>query len=153
MKLSKSCLFVFAILCMLKKCLLLSIVCITSIIQCIHPLSLTVCFSRLLHHHHHQRLLTFNLLDLLQILESNCTLPSLFIADRIMISQENSKKEPLAAAVVTTVPKLIRVVAPTNLPGGYQMEVQTDNDPPITFTATVVRTYMHKAKHPWIYNF
>lgn len=57
-----------------------------------------------------------------------------------MIAQDNSKKEPLAASVpvVTTAPKLIRVVAPTNLPGGYQMEVQTDNDPPITFTATVV---------------
>lgn len=57
-----------------------------------------------------------------------------------MIAQDNSKKQPLTASVpvVTNAPKLIRVVAPTNLPGGYQMEVLTDNDPPITFTATVV---------------
>ncbi len=53
-----------------------------------------------------------------------------------MIS-DNSKKEPLAAQVITA-PKLIRVVAPTNLPGGYELEVQTDNDPPISFKAIVV---------------
>jgi len=60
-----------------------------------------------------------------------------------MISQQvDSKKEPLAVnavayAAYSTVPKFIRVVAPSNLPGGYQVEVQTDNDPPITFMTTV----------------
>jgi len=47
----------------------------------------------------------------------------------------NSKKEPLAQGSMPS--KLIRVIAPTNLPGGYQLEVQTDNDPPVKFTATV----------------
>ena len=56
-----------------------------------------------------------------------------------MIQEGNSKKEPLTAVVISSAPKLIRVVAPTNLPGGYQLEVQTDNDPPTAFTATVVR--------------
>lgn len=50
-----------------------------------------------------------------------------------------SKKEPLSISVnILSAPKLIRVIAPTNLPGGYQMEVQTDNDHPVTFLATVV---------------
>jgi Cys-rich protein (TIGR01571 family) len=47
------------------------------------------------------------------------------------------KKEPLTAVTINTVPKLIRVVAPANLPGGYQLEVQTDTEPPITFTTNV----------------
>lgn len=48
------------------------------------------------------------------------------------------KKDPLTAVATTyATPKWIRVVAPTNLPGGYQIEVQTDNEPPIPFTANV----------------
>jgi len=56
-----------------------------------------------------------------------------------MIAQQiDSKKEPLAVnAAVVSSPKFIRVVAPSNLPGGYQVAVQTDNEQPITFMATV----------------
>lgn len=53
-----------------------------------------------------------------------------------MITPDN-KQQPLTAYTTQSIPKNIRVVAPTNLPGGYQLEVQTDNDPPISFTATV----------------
>lgn len=47
------------------------------------------------------------------------------------------KQEPLTAVTMSGQPKLIRVVAPTNLPGGYQIEVTTDSHNPITFTASV----------------
>lgn len=56
---------------------------------------------------------------------------------------EYHKQETLTSSNPASAPnKLIRVVAPSNLPGGYQIDVQTDSDPPIMFTATVV-SLMH----------
>jgi hypothetical protein len=66
-----------------------------------------------------------------------------------MISQDD-KKQPLAVEA-SMAPKLIRVIAPTNLPGGFQLEVQTDNDPPVSFMATVVRSndfFIQKPQSP-----
>lgn len=52
---------------------------------------------------------------------------------------EYHKQETLTSSNPASAPnKLIRVVAPSNLPGGYQIDVQTDSEPPIMFTATVV---------------
>mmetsp|Transcript_1703 Transcript_1703/g.2244 ORF Transcript_1703/g.2244 Transcript_1703/m.2244 type:complete len:263 (+) Transcript_1703:78-866(+) len=50
-----------------------------------------------------------------------------------MASYSDYKKEPLPSDQL----KLIRVIAPTNLPGLYQMEVTTDTEPAINFMATV----------------
>lgn len=60
------------------------------------------------------------------------------------------KKEPLTAFEIHSVPKLIRVIAPTNLPGGYQLEVQTASEPSIAFTAYVVRKLHFASFYPLV---
>lgn len=54
-----------------------------------------------------------------------------------MIQDNDMKKQPLALSQGAVPDKMIRVIAPTNLPAGYQLEVETDSNPPTNFTATV----------------